>query len=102
PRRVADAMRAHPEFVAGTRQVDTKVMRGVAGLIAKTGAEAVHAAALPDGRALAFKISDGSKRAKPAVLAEALRRLGVRSEGLDRFGTVPLFGGGEAVGGVRP
>jgi L-asparaginase II len=102
PRRVADAMRAHPEFIAGTKQVDTRVMRGVAGLIAKTGAEAVHAAALPDGRALAFKISDGSKRAKPAILAEALRRLGVRSEGLDRFGAVPLFGGGEIVGGVRP
>jgi L-asparaginase II len=102
PRRVADAMRAHPEYIAGNRQVDTRVMRAVAGLIAKTGAEAVHAAALPDGRALAFKISDGCKRAKPAILAEALRRLGVRSEALDRLGTVPLLGGGAVVGGVRP
>jgi L-asparaginase II len=102
PRKVADAMRAHPEYVAGTRQVDTRVMRAVGGLIAKTGAEAVHAAALPDGRALAFKISDGSKRAKPAVLAEALRRLGVRSDPLDRLGTVPLYGGGAIVGGIRP
>jgi L-asparaginase II len=102
PRRVADAMRAHPEYVAGTRQVDTRVMRAVGGLIAKTGAEAVHAAALPDGRALAFKISDGTKRAKPAVLAEALRRLGVRSDPLDRLGTLPLYGGGAVVGGIRP
>jgi L-asparaginase II len=102
PRRVADAMRAHPEFIAGNRQVDTKAMRAVAGLIAKTGAEAVHAAALADGRALAFKISDGCKRAKPAILAEALRRLGVRSEALDRIGTVTLLGGGRVVGGVRP
>ncbi len=101
PRRVADAMRAHPEYVAGNRRFDTKAMRAVAGMIAKTGAEAVHAAALPDGRTVAFKISDGSTRAKPVILAEALRRLGVRSEALDRIGTVPVLGGGEVVGAVR-
>jgi L-asparaginase II len=101
PRRVADAMRAHPEYVAGNRRFDTKAMRAVAGMIAKTGAEAVHAAALPDGRAVAFKISDGSTRAKPVILAEALRRLGVRSEALDRLGTVPVLGGGEVVGAIR-
>jgi len=102
PRKVVDAMRAHPEYVAGTHQLDTRAMRAVGGLVAKTGAEAVHAAALPDGRALAFKISDGSKRAKPAILAEALRRLGVRSEPLDRLGAVPLYGGGSIVGAVHP
>jgi L-asparaginase II len=102
PRKVADAMRAHPEYVAGTHQVDTYAMRAVDGLLAKSGAEAVHAAALPDGRALAFKISDGSKRAKPVILAEALRRLGVRSDALDRIGAFPLYGGGVEVGGIRP
>lgn len=102
PRKVADAMRAHPEYIAGTNQLDTYVMRVVSGLIAKSGAEAVHAAALPDGRALAFKISDGSKRAKPVVLVEALRRLGVQSPELDELGTVPLRGGGAVVGGIRP
>lgn len=102
PRKVADAMRAHPEYIAGTHQVDTRVMRAVDGLLAKTGAEAVHAAALPDGRALALKISDGSKRAKPVILAEALRRLGVRSPELDLIGTLPLTGGGAVVGAVRP
>lgn len=101
PRKVADAMRSHPEYVAGTQQLDTLAMRAVSGLLAKSGAEAVHAAALPDGRALAFKISDGSKRAKPVVLAEALRRLGVHSETLDRLGTLPLFGGGRVVGEIR-
>jgi L-asparaginase II len=100
--KVADAMRAHPEYIAGTHQLDTHVMREVSGLIAKSGAEAVHAAALPDGRALAFKISDGSKRAKPVILVEALRRLGVESATLDELGTVPLRGGGEVVGGIRP
>lgn len=101
PRRVADAMRSHPEYVAGTQQLDTHAMRAVSGLLAKSGAEAVQAAALPDGHAVAFKISDGSKRAKPVILAEALRRLGVQSEALDQLGTLPLFGGGAVVGGIR-
>lgn len=100
-RKVADAMRTHPEYVAGTQQLDTQAMRAVSGLLTKTGAEAVHAAALPDGRALAFKISDGSKRAKPAILAEALRRFGVHSAALDRLGTLHLLGGGSVVGGIR-
>ena len=100
PGRIADVMRAHPEYVAGTHQLDTHAMRAVSGLIAKSGAEAVHAAALPDGRALAFKISDGSKRAKPVVLVEALRRLGVESAELDELGTVPVRGGGVVVGGI--
>ena len=102
PRKVADAMRAYPEYIAGTHQLDTHAMRAVDGLIAKSGAEAVHAAALPDGRALAFKIADGSKRAKPVILVEALRRLGVQSATLDELGTVPLRGGGVVVGGVHP
>lgn len=101
PGKVADAMRAYPEYIAGTNQLDTHVMNAVSGLIAKSGAEAVHAAALPDGRALAFKISDGSKRAKPVILVECLRRLGVQSPLLDELGTVPLHGGGAIVGGIR-
>lgn len=102
PRRVADAMRAHPEYVGGTHQLDTRAMRAVPGLIAKSGAEAVHAAAFPDGRALAFKITDGSARALPVVLAEALRRLGVRSGPLDRLGSVPIQGGNAVVGAIQP
>lgn len=100
-RKVADAMRTHPEYVAGTQQLDTLAMRAVSGLLAKSGAEAVHAAALPDGRALAFKISDGSKRAKPVILAEALRRLDVQSDVLDQLGTLTLLGGGSVVGEIR-
>lgn len=102
PGRVADAMRAYPEYIAGTNQLDTHMMRAVSGLIAKSGAEAVHAAALPDGRALAFKISDGSKRAKPVVLVEALRRFGIESAALDELGAAPLRGGGVVVGEIRP
>ncbi len=49
-RRVADAMRAHPEYVAGTRRPDTWLMREVPGTLSKMGAEAVQAVALADGR----------------------------------------------------
>ena len=100
-RRVADAMRAHPEYVAGDGTLNTIAMRQVPGLLAKTGAESVYVAALPDGRALAFKIDDGAKRAQPVVLAEALRRLDVPPTEIAPFGTVPLYGGGRPVGELR-
>jgi len=96
-RRVAAAMRAHPEYVAG----DTVAMRAVPGLLAKTGAESVYVAALEDGRTVAFKIDDGAKRARPVVLAEALRRLDVPSAEVASFGSVPLLGGGRPVGELR-
>lgn len=101
-RRVADAMRAHPEYVAGDGELDALAMRAVPGLLAKIGAEAVYAAALADGRALAIKIDDGATRALPALLAESLRRLDVAASDVAGFGTVPLLGGGKPVGGLRP
>ncbi|MEV0261427.1 asparaginase [Streptomyces sp. NPDC050617] len=100
-RRVADAMRAHPEYVAGTRRPDTWLMSEVPGALSKMGAEAVQAVALPDGRALAFKIDDGSGRALGPVLARALILLGVDSPVVARIGDAPLLGGGERVGEVR-
>ncbi|WP_031508096.1 asparaginase [Streptomyces megasporus] len=100
-RRVADAMRAHPEWVAGTRRIDTWLMREVPGSLAKVGAEAVQAVALPDGRALAFKIEDGGQRALGPVLARALEHLGVDSPVLARIADAPLLGGGERVGEIR-
>jgi L-asparaginase II len=101
PRRVADAMRAYPDFVGGTRRFDSQVMRAVPGLISKGGAEGVHASALPDGRTVAFKVEDGSPRAIPVIAAAALRRLGVRSDGLDRLGAAPLTGGDAVVGAIQ-
>lgn len=100
-RRVADAMRAHPAYVAGTRRTDTWLMEAVPGALAKMGAEAVQAVALDDGRALAFKIDDGAVRAMGPVLAAALRRAGVDAPVLDRIGDAPLYGGGVRVGEVR-
>ncbi|MFJ1647714.1 asparaginase [Streptomyces sp. NPDC088258] len=100
-RRVADAMRAHPEYVAGTRRTDTWLMREVPGTLSKMGAEAVQAVALVDGRALAFKIEDGGARALGPVLARALQLLGMEAEVLARIGRAPLLGGGNVVGAVR-
>ncbi|MFJ8858751.1 asparaginase [Streptomyces sp. NPDC102451] len=100
-RRVADAMRAHPEYVAGTRRPDTWLMREVPGTLSKMGAEAVQAVALPDGRALAFKIDDGSVRALGPVLARSLELLGVDAPVVSRIGRAPLLGGDAEVGGIR-
>ncbi|MFJ8865400.1 asparaginase [Streptomyces sp. NPDC102473] len=100
-RRVADAMRAHPEYVAGTRRPDTWLMREVPGTLSKMGAEAVQALALPDGRALAFKIDDGSTRALGPVLARSLELLGVDAPVVSRIGRSPLLGGAAEVGEIR-
>ncbi|MEU5429341.1 asparaginase [Streptomyces olivoreticuli] len=100
-RRVADAMRAHPEYVAGTRRADTWLMREVPGALSKMGAEAVQAVALPDGRALAFKIDDGALRATGPVLARALSLLGVDVPAVARMAEAPLLGGARRVGEIR-
>jgi L-asparaginase II len=104
---VAGAMRAHPEYVCGEESEVTGLMRAVPGLLVKDGAEAVYAAALPDGRAVAVKIADGGFRAGQAVLVAALMALdaaaepGADADALHRWGMVPVLGHGEPVGAVR-
>lgn len=100
-RRVADAMRAHPAYVAGTKQLDTNLMLGVPGLLSKGGAEGVQAVALPDGRAAAFKIDDGAARARGPVLVAVLRRMGIEAAVLRQYAEVVVTGGGVPVGGIR-
>ncbi|GMA87585.1 hypothetical protein GCM10025868_28350 [Angustibacter aerolatus] len=99
--RVAQAVRAHPEFVAGTRRDATRLMRQVPGAIAKDGAEAVYAAALPDGRAVALKIADGGDRARPVVMGAALRVLGLPQQQIGFLEESPVLGHGAPVGAVR-
>jgi L-asparaginase II len=106
-RRIADAIRQHPEHVSGSRRDEAWLLKAIPGAIAKAGAEAVYAVGLPDGRAVALKIDDGGTRARPVVMAEALRRMGVPDmEGVDadavaRTGDAPLWGGGRRVGQIR-
>ncbi|MFD6564748.1 asparaginase [Micromonospora profundi] len=101
PRVVADAMRARPEIVGGSQADDTRLMRGVPGLLAKVGAEGVFAVGLPGVGAVALKIDDGAERARMPVLVSALHRLGVDAPVLAEYAEVPLFGGGVPVGAVR-
>jgi len=99
-RAVADAMRAHPGLVSGDDAGgdDTRLMRAVPGLLVKSGAEGVVAAALPGVGAVALKIDDGAMRARVPVLTAALARLGVA---VGPVGEVAVFGGGRPVGVVR-
>jgi L-asparaginase II len=99
--RLAAAVRAHPWWVAGTGRDVTVLMTAVPGVIAKDGAEAVYAAALPDGRAAAVKVSDGGGRAGSVVLAEALRALDPSLD-LAFLAEKPVLGHGLPVGAVRP
>jgi len=100
-RRVADAMRAHPLYVAGSTREDTLLMQAVPGLLMKGGAEGVHAAALADGSAVTLKIDDGGTRARMPVMVAALRSLGADSPEFDRQATSVVLGGGNPVGEVR-
>ena len=106
-RRVADAMRAHPEWTSGTTRPERALMVAVPGLLLKSGAEGVEGFALPDGRACAFKIDDGAARGRVPVTVALLRRLGGGAEPgadlavLDELGTSAVTGGGRVVGEVR-
>jgi L-asparaginase II len=98
-RRVADAMRAHPEWTSGTSRDERKLMDAVPGLLIKGGAEGVDAFALSDGRAGAVKIDDGAHRGRTPVTVAALRLLGavVPAE----LATAPVIGGEAEVGVIR-
>jgi L-asparaginase II len=100
-RAVADAMRAHPWFVAGTGREDTELMSAVPGLLVKGGADGVHVAALPDRGAVALKLDDGGDRGRTPALCAGLRLLGVPAEVLSPWLQTPVLGGSEAVGDVR-
>jgi L-asparaginase II len=106
-RRVADAMRAYPEWTSGSLRTERALMATVPGLLLKVGADGVQAFALADGRAAAFKIEDGSARARDPITVALLRRLGVTTRpgvpdsALDEIGAVPVLGGGRVVGVIR-
>jgi L-asparaginase II len=101
-RRVADAIVANPEYTSGTHRDEAALLRAIPGAVGKAGAEACYAVALPDGRAVALKVDDGNPRARPVVMAEALRRLGVDDPAVDATGAITLYGGGQPVGELHP
>jgi L-asparaginase II len=98
-RRVAEAMRAYPEWTSGTNRDERLLMGAVPGLLVKGGAEGVIAFAFTDGRAGAIKIDDGMARGRIPVMVATMRLLGAVVP--DEFETVPVIGGDAVVGAVR-
>lgn len=81
--RLARAMAAHPELVAGEGEPCTVLMRAMGGRVSiKGGAEGVYVAILPEqGLGIALKIEDGHGRASSAALAGLLIRVGALEPG---------------------
>ncbi|MEC5193162.1 MULTISPECIES: asparaginase [unclassified Arthrobacter] len=98
---VASAMRQHPEMVAGEGRDVTTLMRLVPGLLAKDGFEGVQLVGLPDGRAVAVKISDGGDRARMPVTVRALAALDVDTSSLASLSATPVLGGGRPAGWLQ-
>lgn len=113
--RIVSAMTNHPELIGGsTERLDTEMMRAAGGrLISKVGAEGVYTVGVlpcddwPRGFGLALKIEDGDDhRARPTVVIESLRQLGVlvdeSLEAVSRYAFFPILNRrGDVVGEVR-
>ncbi|HEU5460610.1 MAG TPA: asparaginase, partial [Pyrinomonadaceae bacterium] len=99
--RIVRVMSGYPELIGGTSdRLDTAIMRASPGrLISKVGAEGVYTAGVlpceewPKGLGLSLKIEDGDdKRARPTVVIETLRQLGVlRDESLEAVSQYAFF-----------
>lgn len=112
--RIVAAMMAYPELIGGTKdRLDTEMMQAAKGhLVSKVGAEGVYTVGVlpsrdwPKGLGLALKIEDGDdKRARPVVVIESLRQLGVlKDESLEavaRYAFFPVLNrAGDVVGEV--
>ena len=81
PRRLREAMLAHPFLVAGTGRPCTQMMETWPGqVIAKIGADGVYGAALPElGLGVAIKVEDGDMRASALVMVAVIRELFLRA-----------------------
>jgi len=100
-KRIVRVMNAYPELIGGTSdRLDTELMRAAPGrFISKVGADGVYTAGInpceawPKGLGLALKIEDGDdKRARPTVVIEALRQLGVlRDQSLEAVARYAFF-----------
>ena len=99
--RIVRVMSAYPELIGGTSErLDTELMRAAPRrLVSKVGADGVYTAGIrpseewPQGFGLALKIEDGDdKYARPTVVIESLRQLGVlRDESLESVAKYAFF-----------
>ena len=93
-RDIVKACTTHPELVAGEGRLTTRMMRNVPGLFMKEGAEGIEVCALADGRVIAIKIIDGSRRPIAAIVMEVFKRW--RIDMPDE--SVKMYGGSSVVG----
>jgi L-asparaginase II len=106
-RRIADAMRANPKLIDGTRGPDHRMMTAVPGLLAKGGAEGFHVIAAPGVGGVAVKIDDGAGRASTPVALRAITHisgLDVPEESkpeIDALLWPEILGGDQPVGRLR-
>jgi L-asparaginase II len=79
PRRLADAMMAHPEMVSGERRSDLALMQAGRGdWVTKIGAEGVQAIGVRSrGIGIAVKVADGQKRGLYPAIVAVLEQLGL-------------------------
>lgn len=102
PRRVADAIRANPRVISGTNAPDLLTMQATPDLVCKIGADGVHAGALPDGTAFAYKIADGHDRARIPLTLAILHRMGIEwTAAHAELAAPPVLGGVARVGVIR-
>jgi L-asparaginase II len=69
----------HPEMIAGTDRLCTRVMQAAPGLVlAKTGAEGTYALALVEqGIGVGIQVEDGGMRALAPLVTELLHQMGI-------------------------
>jgi L-asparaginase len=98
-KRVADAMRAHPELICRAGAPDTVVMQATPGAVAKGGAEGLLCGVLPGGVGFAIKSADGASRPLGPAAAAFLAPLGAE---LPPLRELPIANSrGEGVGSLR-
>ncbi len=102
--RLRRAAAENPIMLAGPGRIDTEVTEAMGqAVFLKTGAEGVHAGAIPSlGLGFAIKADDGGNRASDAFAASLIRHFLPGHAVLDKWAAAPLTNwNGMAVGEVR-
>jgi L-asparaginase II len=79
-----NAMKTHPDMVAGEGEIDTVLMQQIPGLVCKQGADGYYGISLRETKygplGVTLKVEDGSTAAREPAVIRTLELLGVLSE----------------------
>jgi L-asparaginase II len=82
--RAFNAMKTHPEMVAGEGEIDTVLMQSVPGLVCKQGADGYYGISLRQTKygplGVILKVEDGSTAAREPAVIRVLELLGVSGD----------------------